>query len=182
MIVGIAGRKCAGKSTVALRLCEQGFFRLSFATPIKKMVRVLLSELDIDPLAINDASSESKEVFIDPLGVSYRSLLQTLGTEWGRRLVHDDVWLLCAQRAIAEYAGFNIVFDDVRFENEAQFIRDHGGLIIHLHRANELIDGHSSEAGIDFFRGDVIVENNGTREGLFNRVSVVLDEFLRVDV
>ncbi|WP_406226949.1 deoxynucleotide monophosphate kinase [Pseudomonas siliginis] len=57
------------------------------------------------------------------------------------------------------------IIKDIRFENEADYIRNLGGEIWHIVRSNtEQVKQHSSEAGIKFHAGDILIENNGTLE------------------
>lgn len=56
-----------------------------------------------------------------------------------------------------------IIIKDIRFENEAQYIRDLGGEIWHIVRNDATkIKAHSSEAGIAIGNCDVVIYNNGT--------------------
>lgn len=56
-----------------------------------------------------------------------------------------------------------IIIKDIRFENEAKYIRDLGGEIWHIVRDNATkIKVHSSEAGIAVASGDIVIHNNGT--------------------
>jgi len=65
-----------------------------------------------------------------------------------------------------------VIIKDIRFENEAEYIRDRGGDIWHIVRDNtEKVKNHSSEAGIKFITGDILIENNGTIEEYTNAVS-----------
>jgi hypothetical protein len=81
-VIGIAGRARAGKSTAAELLLRIGAGRYlySFADPIRAMLKAGL-DIDLD----SPYWQMRKE---DPLsdfgGHSPRSLMQTLGTEWGR--------------------------------------------------------------------------------------------------
>jgi hypothetical protein len=168
MIIGIAGRKGSGKSTVADKLCEVNACRLSFAGPLKLMTRQLLRCLGTSEYDIHDMEHD-KEQIVPALGISYRVILQTLGTEWGRNL-HSNIWLLCAGHSVLTCESDHIVFDDVRFGNEADFIRSNGGLVIHLMRVTGLLDDHASESGIAIQPGDAIVGNNGSLDGLYKRV------------
>jgi hypothetical protein len=174
LIIGLAGKKRVGKSTVAERLVMHGFEQVSFATPLKSMASVLLRSLGMTNADIHAAALD-KEAVLPVLGVSYRSLLQTLGTDWGRT-VHPRIWLLCAEHRLAELDQRNVIFDDVRFDNEAELIRDRGGLIIHLIRHTGEMDKHASEFGVLFQPGDELVGNNGTLEGLFNRVFTAMEK------
>jgi hypothetical protein len=174
MIIGIAGRKGAGKSSVAERLEEHGFGRMSFASTLKEMVRVLLRNVGLSESDICKAEVD-KEAVIPKLGVSYRRLCQTLGTDWGRDMINPKVWLMCASRELSTSPLEHVVFDDIRFDGEADLIRERGGLIIHVIRQSDVIDNHASEAGITLQEGDAVVGNNGSLEGLFSRVFVAID-------
>lgn len=56
-----------------------------------------------------------------------------------------------------------IIIKDIRFENEAEYIRNLNGEIWHVIRHHlEQVKQHSSEAGIDVAEGDIVIENNGT--------------------
>lgn len=58
-----------------------------------------------------------------------------------------------------------IIIKDIRFENEAHFIRTLNGEIWHIIRDNvESVKTHSSEAGIKVNPEDTIIYNNGTLE------------------
>jgi hypothetical protein len=63
------------------------------------------------------------------------------------------------------------IIKDIRFENEAEYIRNLGGEIWHIARNNtEQVKKHSSEAGIKVQAGDILIENNGTLEEYKNAV------------
>lgn len=177
ILIGITGGKYSGKSTVAARLSTQGFERLSFAATLKAMALTLLGNVGMSFNEIRAAELD-KEAIMPRLGVSYRTLLQTLGTDWGRDTINTDLWLLCAKQHVKALADKNIVFDDVRFESEAEFIRERGGLIIHLLRDTGMFDGHASEQGVVRYPGDAVVGNNGSLEGLYSRVFEAIDRKL----
>lgn len=126
MIIGIAGPKRSGKNTLALGLCAAlGLEEHSFAAPLRQFVADMLGwnlwELE-----------HRKEEPIEWLdGVTPRHMMQTLGTEWGRMLIHPDLWL----RALAKrLPAKGAVIADVRFENEARVIHELGGVVIQLSR------------------------------------------------
>lgn len=142
-LVGITGKAGSGKSTAAQVLLDAGWVRIKFADPLKDMLRAI---------GLDDRHIEGhlKEVPCDMLmGKTPRHAMQTLGTEWGRECIAPDFWVALARRriALAMAAGLNVVVDDVRFENEAQVIRELGGFVLGLERG----DGaglHVSEAGV----------------------------------
>ena len=60
-----------------------------------------------------------------------------------------------------------IIIKDIRFENEAAFLRSHNGQIWHVVRDDaQKVNAHSSERGIAISNKDVIIDNNGTLEQL----------------
>lgn len=60
-----------------------------------------------------------------------------------------------------------IVIKDIRFENEADFLRRHNGTIWHIVRNDvQKVKPHSSELGIKIGEKDVVIDNNGTLEQL----------------
>lgn len=56
-----------------------------------------------------------------------------------------------------------IIIKDIRFENEAEYLRQHNGAIWHISRADlPKVNAHSSELGILYQPGDYQVLNHGT--------------------
>lgn len=65
-----------------------------------------------------------------------------------------------------------VVIKDIRYENEADFIRRQGGKIWHLSRESATkVNAHSSEIGIKIKQGDFVISNNGTLDQLSQAVS-----------
>lgn len=178
-IVGIAGSSGAGKSTAAAAIVERGNFEvLSFAHPLKEMaIALLMSGFGYTRASCDVFLAEKKQV-IPELNVSMRHLLQTLGTEWGRSMIRQDMWLeSMADRIIDRGEHANIVIDDVRFEDEAAFIRWSGGLVIHLRRPMSVSDGHASEAGVSVGARDVVIDNTGSIVDLAAEVNHAVERF-----
>lgn len=176
-LIGIHGKARSGKDTAAAVIADYfGGYINSFATPIKQALKVILNESELP-------DDDKKEGIIPDLGVTYRYLMQTLGTEWGRQLINPDIWVKIAERRVrnikrlhkrgltetfAPLRLFVVVFPDVRFDNEAKWIRKNGGAIIHVVRRDcPEVNAHSSEAGITPDNEDFV---------LYNRASTV-DEF-----
>jgi hypothetical protein len=64
-----------------------------------------------------------------------------------------------------------IVIKDIRFENEADYLRRHNGQIWHvLRRDIEKVNPHSSELGIKIQDNDIVIDNNGSLEQLATAV------------
>lgn len=160
-LIGLTGPAGAGKDTVAALLVRDwGFSQLSFAGPLKDALVVMLG---IPRSALNDRAT--KEAPIDWIGKSPRQLMQTLGTEWGRQLVHDDLWIRHAERRLANMRRYSdrVTITDVRFENEARWVRAQGGTIWHIRRTADAaaVNPHESEHGVRFNAdaGDDVINN-----------------------
>lgn len=163
LVIGFAGRKRAGKSTAAEHLANLGFLKLSFADPIREMVAFLLRSLNYE-FSLDWLFNAGKETAVHPVGRSTRYLMQTLGTEWGRELINPRLWVMVAQSRIDALSQsdpcLSLVFDDVRFEDEAAMIRDMGGVIVHVDRGGGEVDYHASEVGIDQRDSDYFIDND----------------------
>ena len=165
-MIGLGGLKGCGKSTIAqhlqLVLASEGVtaMTISFATPMKLMMEALLRHVGMTQSEMRFAMTEGKEIEIYELSSQTpRRMLQTLGTEWGRDSLDPDFWVNIAD-IIAENSRADVViFDDVRFENEADMIQVNGGKVIRLTRDGLIgSDGHVSEAMS--YPTDHVVENN----------------------
>lgn len=156
-LIGICGAAGSGKDTLATGIAQiDVYFVYHFADPIKNAINEMFGW---GPA--NWENRDWKERTLDWIDASPRSLAQTLGTEWGREVVDQEIWLKLAQRkfervsSVAEMKGGRIVgmgmiIPDVRFENEAQWINDAGGLLFEVVRPGQeeiSENSHASEAG-----------------------------------
>ncbi len=178
-LVGIAGQMSFGKTSIAMMLRESRDYEvLSFAKSLKDMAGVLMAQLGYSSSGM-DFYFLNKGSIIPQLGVSMRHVLQTLGTEWGRNLIKRSLWVDLAVLNVSECREYaDVVIDDVRFEDEAAFIREHDGLVIHLRRpgASAAAD-HVSESGIAVGARDVVIVNDGSLDDLFAAVNGEIERF-----
>lgn len=154
-IVAFAGPAGSGKDTAGRILIEErGFTKLSFAAGLKAALAAMGFP--------EPATADEKEAIIPLVGASWRTMAQTLGTEWGRRMIHADLWVLIAEQHIRENGG-KFVITDLRFENEASMVRRLNGVIAFIEgRAHEMsatTAGHASEAGIQRGAHDIVIDN-----------------------
>jgi dephospho-CoA kinase len=170
VLVGIAGKAGSGKDTVANHLkAHYGFGGLAFADPIRAGMKAIVGLKD------ENFQHPTKEVVLPEFGKSPRQMMQTLGTDWARELVHQDFWLILAGKKIEELKaqGVNVALTDVRFENEAAFVRNSGGVIWHVKRPGiGAVNAHKSEAGVEFVDGDVIIDNSGSLQALYDNIDI----------
>ncbi|EJT0117324.1 hypothetical protein NVX19_003600 [Salmonella enterica] len=74
----------------------------------------------LDPQQLVAAAEDALySVFISP-----RKMLQLVGTELGRQLVHERIWLIILEQSIAKDDPDVAVVTDVRFPNEGELIRE----------------------------------------------------------
>lgn len=96
-------------------------------------------------------------------GVTPRTLMQTLGTEWGRDAVFSDLWIHVFKRRAAQFD--RVICTDIRFLNEAVVVRSGGGVLIKIDADDRLgpnLDPHPSEQEMAQIKADLVIENNGT--------------------
>ena len=171
-LIGITGKARAGKDTLAHSIiAHHGGYRYGFADPIKQMLKAVGIDFGQPFWQMH------KETPIPQLGVSPRYMMQTLGTEWGREMIHPSLWTILAENAIRT-AGPGAVVSDVRFESEAEWVRARGGVIIHLYRSDAPgIQPHKSEAGIAVGPHDIELWNSGTVASLDHLASELFRTF-----
>src|ERR1044072_7313515 len=127
MLIGLSGLAGAGKSEVANVLVEEfGFQRVKFADPLKNMLRTMLRDMGFCEDDIErHVEGDLKENEIPEIGTTTRHLMVTLGTEWGRDIIHPDLWIRLWAASADRFE--RVVVDDVRFPNEVDLIRARGG-------------------------------------------------------
>jgi len=151
--IGFFGELTGGKTTAAktAELLLQAFYNVkvcSFARDVKRIAKSFGW----------DGSKDAKG----------RRLLQVIGTEAGR--AYDaDLWIKLTfmhMLDIFDYSDKNnniVMFDDLRFVNEAEWIRSRGGVIIQVvdnKVKNDVAMSHASEKGIPDCYADLIIRND----------------------
>lgn len=184
MIIGLTGYAASGKSTVANYLVEKhGFERVSFAGPLKKMLRTLNPILSVTDNEGGDeyGLTRAGEIFElgwtenavkeDPeMGPEYRRLLQVLGTDC-IRAVDPEFWVNAAMTPLVP--GAKYVFDDVRFPNEAAVISPWSRW--QVIRPGRTQGEHASEQHAGKMGERIQLLNDSTPENLFAAVDGALE-------
>jgi len=146
------------------------------------------------------SGSTIKEIQLTP-----RKLLQLIGTEGGRDLIHPDIWAnalfadyfkpceeykngnrtkcMCYRKeddsTLCESDSPNWIITDSRFPNDVERTRGMGGVLIRVNRSEceDRENEHASETALDGFdEWDYVIENNGTIEELIEQVRTILEE------
>lgn len=168
-IIGIAGKAGAGKDTIADYLVScRGYTKMSFAEPLKQMTTHLGA-----PLPKTREEKEGKHPILD---VTWRALWQHLGTE-GLRHLDPDVWVKLLHHRIKDKPHWLIVIADVRFENEAKYIRENGGAMWHVIRPDvEAVRTHSSENPVAAAPEDQQILNDKTGWDLLLKINEMMPQ------
>lgn len=139
MIIGVVGFIGSGKGTAADILVEKhGFVKLSFADAVKDATAAIFgwqrSLLEGDTPESREFRETKDEWWSAKFGRDFtpRLALQLMGTEAGRDVFHDDVWVLALERKAEMYQ--NVVIADVRFPNEMEWMRSKGGFAVRVSR------------------------------------------------
>jgi hypothetical protein len=196
-VIGLTGYAGSGKSTVANYLVEEhGFTRLSFAAPLKKMLRTLNPIIGNQPNFMNAQTFRVNDLFEvverdgrmfddttpaetvikeSSWGPEYRRLLQVLGTDC-IRAVDEDFWVNAAFAQMSEPDG-KYVFDDVRFPNEGHVILPLNpfGLWNVTRPGYEAVNGHDSEKWAGSMGERIWLHNGLDIEGLHDQIDAALN-------
>ena len=210
MLIGLAGKKQSGKTTVSHYLQEKlngDYITYALADPLKAFVNSLfkwstahsdgfLKEVYTNVLIptrsevgasishflngkyytrnnVNDFFKVLDQFSTkDPLlyTISPRQAYQIIGTEWGRT-IDSKLWVSLADSFCSD--NTNVIISDVRFEDEAEFVRDRG-ILVHIERTT-LDDNHISEKGVRFDSYDYLIYNNGNLFQLADAVEKFAD-------
>jgi len=160
MLIAITGAKESGKTTLGKYIEEEfGFVRIPMAEPLKSMLKAVgVSEEQLN--------GSQKEKPCDLLcNRTPREAMQTLGTEWGRVLIGQEIWTNLWANRVKQH--INVVTDDIRYPNELTAAKTLGAITINIRRqGKEGQDSHSSELYANCMKTDIQLTNDGTIEEL----------------
>jgi len=153
-LVAFTGYAGSGKDEAAKALIQKGWDRKAFADPIKRLVATQhsLTVEEVEALKDRDYWRRSLQVTSDHLKATFGAYF------WVDMLFNEP------------HNG-RLVVPDCRFAYEALEVRGRGGRVIRIDRPgvgprNE----HVSEVGVDAFKPDVLIINDGTIEDLHRKV------------
>jgi hypothetical protein len=197
LIIGLSGYARVGKDEAAKVLVEQhGFTRIAFADKLRDFLYAL------NPLVSNDLYLKSDDIgwhlwgknepmrvrdVIDyvgwddykesPYGQEIRELLQRLGTEAGRQVLGENIWVDSALNNLDPNKDY--VITDVRFPNEADAVWHREGSLWRVTRAGVgPANNHASETSLDDYpHFQQYLTNDGTLEEYHAMVGRALERW-----
>lgn len=184
MIIGLSGYAQSGKDSIgAILVKNYGFTRYAFADALREMAYqlnpIVVTSIDENiPLGVdtnlyvkntrlqdvvnNNGWEDAKKL------PEIRRLLQVLGTEAGRKILGENIWV---DTVLNKVKDKNVVITDCRFPNEAKALKNSGGFVVRVERPGmAAINNHLSETSLDGWPFDLIVFNGGTLESLHSLV------------
>lgn len=173
--IALTGLSRAGKDSVAARLVEaHGYVRVAFADKLKdaalKADPIILSEGDYDAqvtdyrlsqIVREDGWEAAKDQYPE-----VRRFLQYYGQTV--REIDPQFWIKAAGDAVraAHHAGRPVVFTDVRYRNEADFLSANGFRIVRVERPGQVPGDHISERDMAAYPVDRTIVNGGSLAAL----------------
>ena len=184
MIIGVSGKIGSGKDTFADKLIEYvkseygfTFENKKYAYNLKKIVSILTG------VSMEDVfSREGKHKQLPEWNMTVGEMQQKLGTEAVRNNINQDAWILSLFGTYSTKKYW--IITDVRFKNEADIIKEKGGIVIRLNgdpiksKTNDNRNmEHPSETGLDDYQDfDYIYDNVPPIENLIEFVKEVSDK------
>ena len=192
-LIGMCGFAQSGKDSVASFLVkDHGWTRVAFADKLRDVLYALNPIVEVEwsdvyeygraePVTRIDRQVRVQEIIErhgwDMAKVAYgeiRQLLQRLGTEAGREVINDNLWVTLGEEKI-EAAGTPVVVTDCRFPNEIQMVRRRGGKLIWVDRPGiGPANAHASEHSVTAADCDWTFTNDGSLEDLYRMTETVL--------
>lgn len=202
MLIALSGYARSGKDTLAKALIKNhGFERVSFADKLREALYALNPQVGPNVLVadLHTSGSEgsihfkNESAFLQDVieeygwdgykettyGAEIRRLLQRLGTETGRQVLGENIWVEAAFKGAQEEGVVkNLVVTDCRFPNEAQAVKDRGGYIVRIDRPGvNPANAHESETGLDRWAFDAYVYNNRDVAELWTTADQLVEHF-----
>jgi hypothetical protein len=159
-LIGLSGKAQCGKNYLARHaLIPLGYLPIALADHFK-----------VDAVVRDGAPMD--EVFFSDKSPATRDLLQRRGTEEGRWVLGEDIWIRTLEAWISAHVSKGwrrFVVTDVRFANEAEWVKMMGGHVAQVVGRGGLggsLALHPSETGLDDYPAfDAVINNSPDRIG-----------------
>ena len=162
----------------------------------KDSVKPILFPSELENIECQLKLFKESTLYMDKL--TPRKLLQLLGTECGRNIIHPNIWVNATMidykfteilpnedtgllNYNPKYNFPNWIITDMRFPNELEAIKNRNGITIRINRGiiertGKVIQKpeHISETALDDAKFDYVIENDDNVEKLLNKVKKIL--------
>ncbi len=99
----------------------------SFADPLYAAMSAILGPHKVNELR---RLNQKGEPLVELGGKSLRFALRSLGTEWGRNMIWEDIW---CESLFRQYDDVDVLtIDDLRFPNEYEAARKRGAVFVRI--------------------------------------------------
>jgi hypothetical protein len=171
-LIAFSGKARNGKTegARAIQTLHPNFTILSFATPLKRMA------MDQFGLTLDDIENKERVVDLGRSQTTVRQLLIDIGKMY--RAIDPDFWVKKLWKDVEAsviHGHDHIVIDDMRFMNEAIFLKEHGAKLIRVSRPGmKLIDDISETELDDYQHFDARLLNDGSIEDYHSNVAIAI--------
>lgn len=183
-IIGLNGVARSGKDTLAEILRSlYGYQTASFSDMLNKALIALNPVVLLRPESEDQMSEHGwtrYATLIEAVGYErakevpeVRSLLQRMGTEVGRNLLGQDIWV---DALFKNLLGEKVAITNVRFPNEYDAVKSRGGVVWRVDRPGfEPANDHISDRALDDYSFDARIYNDGSVRDLADKVMRLMD-------
>lgn len=161
-VIGLMGVSKSGKDTAASIIDKfldgkRNVQIVAFAEPLKYAASHMCG------FSYNQLYDQDfKETVDTRYGFTPRDTLVALGDAM-RGLKEDFFLVRLKQRVDNLPENTVVIISDVRFANEAEFVKKElGGVVWGVNRPGLTIGAHKSESGVDLSLADLVIQNDGT--------------------
>ncbi len=173
-VIGLVGYAGVGKDTIAEVLGHHQYKRVAFADKLKSVVSDVCGA-SIEMMYLRELKS-TPNVLLG--GLTPRQVLQNIGMAF--RGVSEGVWVEYVRGVITTNASAQkaskFVVTDVRFKDEADMVRNFGGVLVYVHRSTHEYHAHCSEENIESLKADC--EYTINNDGAIVEVPLKVNELL----
>lgn len=206
-IIGFSGKIKSGKDTAATYLVDLFYSNhintctISFGDALKEYVAAL-HNLDIRLLysqegkntiipgyikyKLQSGDNFNFEIIPDNkskiLANTYQVTIRDALIYHGNKLrnLNSNIWINYVKNRIdfSDLAENDIIIiPDVRYKNEAKFVKDNNGILIRLNRNASPKINNSSETDLDHYKDfDYIIDNNYTLDDLYAKIRLIFNK------
>ena len=182
-ILALGHRQQTGKDTLAnfmvtrIRLNNRrlNVQAAGFADELKDTCYRLYSWAGVKRKEHYEINPKERTVVLPLLGITVRQLWINVGNHM--RQYDPNVWV----KALLTRPGVDVmIIKDLRFPNEVQNVKEHGGNIVKVTRqGSPIVTDGADDPLASYEEWDLTLDNDGTMEELSRKADMLVDTFLK---